>query len=50
MSDTETTAPSSSRTAVIDAVAARVASSHRDLASELQERANQDEKRVHADR
>lgn len=46
MSDTETTAPSSSRAAAIDAVAARVASSTRDLASEHQERANQDEKRV----
>lgn len=46
MSEAETPQASTSREAVASAIAARAAASARDVSAEIQERANQEEKRV----
>lgn len=46
MSEAEAVESSTSRETVVSAIAARLATSSRDLGAEAQERANQEEKRV----
>lgn len=46
MSDIETDQGSSSREALANAIASRLAANTRDISAEAQERANQEEKRV----